>query len=511
VKKIILWYLLVLTLLIANSQDKDELKKFEELSKSKDVGDRVEAINKLKKYENLESTKCIAKLLSDEHPRVRFRAIRALARLKDKESIKYLVDVVLVSPNEYARSAVAEISSDIKTNLPKIRYPARDSVVDIINRDVGPALLNALKDASPQVRTEVAYSLGEIKPDNAFEKLEELYKTDKVIDVRAAALESLIKIDAQRATDAVKKGLQNSAYQVRLVATEGIKNLTQEEITNLLEKTTKDKDWRVRATAIKECRHIRNSSCISLLINRLEFEKGRLLEDIADALKDLTGRDLGTDFRGWQSWWNKNKENFQVRLPNEKISEEGARRTQVETKFFNVPVFSNRIVFVLDLSGSMREKKRIEIAKEEMIKTINSFKQDVFFNIVLLGSDKYGNYNRANKVWQKSMVPATDRNKKDAAGFISSQKPYGWTNIYDAIICAFEDDDVDTIFLLSDGGASRGIFISTDEILHHIKKLNKFRKVRINTIETSARTEDDRRLMKGLAEITDGVYTSKSK
>ena len=68
---------------------------------------------------------------------------------------------------------------------------------------------------------------------------------------------------------------------------------------------------------------------------------------------------------------------------------------------------------------------------------------------------------------------------------------------------------MDSIYLYTDGGASRGIFIKTSEILNFIQRNNEFRKVTLHTVEvpgTKANTKDNIRLLQSLAEESGGTY-----
>ena len=83
----------------------------------------------------------------------------------------------------------------------------------------------------------------------------------------------------------------------------------------------------------------------------------------------------------------------------------------------------------------------------------------------------------------------------------------GWTSIYDALEHAFADPDADTVFLYSDGGASRGTFFANSEILDHVARMNRFHKIVIHTVEVPGEKNpaDNRRLLACLAEESGGT------
>ena len=65
---------------------------------------------------------------------------------------------------------------------------------------------------------------------------------------------------------------------------------------------------------------------------------------------------------------------------------------------------------------------------------------------------------------------------------------------------------MDTAFLVSDGGASKGQYVTNGEILDRFALHNRRRRLRVHAIEVWNSSPDNTCLMKGLAELTGGVY-----
>jgi hypothetical protein len=95
-----------------------------------------------------------------------------------------------------------------------------------------------------------------------------------------------------------------------------------------------------------------------------------------------------------------------------------------------------------------------------------------------------GRYPKDQKKWKKSLHPAAGSGRAEAAAYLNRQEGRGWTNIWDGIELAFEDELVDTIYLYTDGGASRGTFVTTQDILEELAKMNRFRKIMIHTVRS---------------------------
>ena len=145
-----------------------------------------------------------------------------------------------------------------------------------------------------------------------------------------------------------------------------------------------------------------------------------------------------------------------------------------------------------------------------MLATIRALPPEARFGILGLGCDEDGRYaRREEKTWQRrlQLLPAVPACKADAERFVSSLEARGWTNLYDGLEYAFSHPDVDTIYLYSDGGASKGTFVGAGEILSQLAGLNRFRKIVIHAVEVpgARNPEDNRRLLERLAARTGGT------
>ena len=83
----------------------------------------------------------------------------------------------------------------------------------------------------------------------------------------------------------------------------------------------------------------------------------------------------------------------------------------------------------------------------------------------------------------------------------------GWTNLWDGLEYAMADPEADTVFLYSDGGASKGAFVAAKEILSELAERNRFRRVVIHAVEVPGErnSADNRRLLADLARATGGT------
>lgn len=481
------------TLLLILPSCPDEWSDFQTLAKDRDPEKRCQAVERIKAHADLRMVQALLPLLADEHPRVRKRAAAAIAPADSPDCRRLLRQIGLRHSSPTVRLHCASILG---------RFGTADDV---------PALTGSLGDPDPEVRAAAASGLATLNPGGTAEKLERATR-DPAWQVRAALLE------ARPDSTVAAKAMGDPAYQVRMTAALVAPGLGTEDGTRLLERACADPDWRVRVQAIESAMKLRTPGVVGPLIEMLAREKGRLRWDLHLALRDLTRKDLGLQAGPWRSWWSANREGFVVPAAGEPGGDVPASGGETAVSFFRIPILSTRIAFVLDLSGSMRDpappgtpdagSTKLDIAKRETNRTLQRLTEETAINIVGLGCEGDGRYPKDQKRWQKQVVPATARHRAEAASYVARQEAKGWTNIWDGITLAMEDDAVDTIYLYTDGGASRGIFVKTDEILEEFAAANKYRKLMIHTIEVPGEkpnSADNLRLIRSLAEITRGT------
>lgn len=116
----------------------------------------------------------------------------------------------------------------------------------------------------------------------------------------------------------------------------------------------------------------------------------------------------------------------------------------------------NTLIYVLDISGSMgwdmaaytkadgstANGNRLDRAKAELVKSINSLPENFKFNIIAYDCQPYP--------WSLKLEKADPKNKKIAEGWVYSQEPQGGTDTKDAVIVALKQE-TKLVILLTDG------------------------------------------------------------
>ncbi len=357
--------------------------------------------------------------------------------------------------------------------------------------------------------------------------------------VRAAAIEVLAGLgheDAYAAlTELFDVEIQPTSLRVLAVHSVASHLPTDEDgeaAVDLLLRSLEDPSAPVRTAAIGALSSLPDPRVAEALIEHLEHEKGRGLEDTVAALRRLTGRSLPADADRWRRWWNEEggreaplhgstglhgTAGAPTPTPPDAAASAGTDSHQYGASFYGIGTRSRRILFVLDISGSMEEHSRydegtkLELAKAELIRTLRSIERPAAFNLVFFGDDV--------QRWDPSgMIELDDRSLERAIRFVERQRAKGGTNLFGALRASFEieglssldgptasaDPGADTLYLLSDGKPNRGDVVDTTDILDTIRRWNRPRQMRIHTIGLGA--EADHELLRALAESSGGRY-----
>ncbi len=462
----------------------------------RDPGERVKLVRSAREALSADAVRFLVALLGDPHPRVRQEAIKALTGVVDKAAIDFIARAAAKGATDEIRAGAARVLGRVESTA---------------SRD---ALVAALRDPSPEVRASALDALRDMADPSTAPLVTDRLKDAKVL-VRAAAVEALAAVDPARAARELPACLVDRDFPVRIAAVSCLARVSPGDAVGTVRRGLTDPAWQVRVAAIEAAETVRKPELIPLLIERIDKEDGRLRGDLLRALRRLTRKEIGLDAGGWRIWWENHGKDFQCPETSANGPEGPAPLTLAT--FCSIPLYSRRLSFVLDLSGSMRDTangkdagpRKVEIVKAELQKAIRAFTPETRFNVILLGSDAEGRFDARKRVWMPRLAPATPGARELALHFSAAQVARGYTNIYDAVRLALQDPDVDTVILLSDGGATRGTFVSREEILDNLLAENRWRKIAIHTVRSGARKGADTDLLAGLADKTGGISVKK--
>ena len=156
-------------------------------------------------------------------------------------------------------------------------------------------------------------------------------------------------------------------------------------------------------------------------------------------------------------------------------------------RYFNIPIYSKKLTFMLDLSGGMDRPldgqgadgpPRIMIAKEELKKTVEALPGDTEVNVLFFASAYYAAAPRlvpVGKMRQK-LVQYVDQQQ------IPTERHTNRGNIFCTLRLALTQPAIDTVFMLSEGNPTEGQYIDLKRFLRHLTILNRYCKTRIHAL-----------------------------
>ncbi len=347
--------------------------------------------------------------------------------------------------------------------------------------------------------------------------------------------------------------IQDEDHRVRSAGLDALAN-AEEGWEDLVIGRLGDSSWAVQMQAVRiiEARDLKRA--VPHLISALGPASPRVTEAMGKALQHLTGENFDAYPEVWAKWWEEHKEEFGSKT---KVRKGGKPIDHADVEFYGLRIKSDRVLFVIDISGSMKlptknenpaEKwkppptttgdgapppppppeeilsgPKIEVAKHELKKAIEKLTKETTFNIIA--------FNHISKQWKPTMMKASKKNKKDAYKWIRALKPKGSTYIHGALKLAFRlaglvnfdkaypDINLDTIIVLSDGAPTKSGLTPkpfptaaaakqySDEILAQVAEWNKYQRVVLHCIGVDL--VETVQFLKELAEQNGGTYVDR--
>lgn len=440
--------------------------------------------------------------------RVRSEALKAIANITSN-----------VVKDELVVGARGEWSRSKRSNA--LRAAALLALGYIGDTKYEPVIEAALSDGHPVTRIHAVDALLKIGGEKATKALIRVVENDNDDAVLVTAAKALRTIYAKWLQDAeekhnrqvIKDSVKGSADQVANDDAKA-KQATESPPTARLAvraalKALGRTNWRADMVLVRLLNDFRSAESIPALINVLErfrdnpkdVESGRLSALLRTQVHELLVSMTGAVYSAkqpelWRNLWEKEQNNIQVAQHREEKVNSGT----AAAGFVGIPVEGSRVVFILDLSGSMDwpmndasgKMRRIDYAKRELLKAISALSSESMFNLVTFNGDDDA------EMWNKKMVKATKHNKDRFEKFVEKLRPLGGTNLWSGIEAALNvktlvygnhyETMVDEIFMLSDGAPSVGEVQDPLEILGLTKEINRFKDVRINAVFISSQT-----------------------
>ena len=370
-----------------------------------------------------------------------------------------------------------------------------------------------LKDKDPEVVIMTAELLGERKDRDSLKELEKLLDKAKDEELVEQLIDAMSEIHDGSAewVEQLIGYLSSETNEVRNAALMQIGALGNPKHESILVEHLGHGTWSTRLAALHALEGLRKAELIGPIIERMDAEHGRMLHEFANTLWHLTGQPFRTRTKNWQAWWEKEGAGFAVISESElekRAKEEEDRRLKMvsNVEFFGIRIISHRVIFIIDISGSMNEslrgdyvgqpgQVRMDVAKKELSKCVEGLDPAALFNIITFSSGVAS--------WlDTGIVGSSDVARDEALGYVDRLGAGGATNLYGSVLAAFEDPDVDTIFILSDGEPTAGAVTDPFRIREDVRRWNEHRGVEIHTIAVGGALQ----VLEWLAEDSGGTH-----
>ena len=342
----------------------------------------------------------------------------------------------------------------------------------------------------------------------ASKKLGRLFRVNDP-KLQRSVLIALQQLEAEDQSRTFHKALKSPHWTVRACAVDIFGDTRDPEVVRVLVPLLNDPFLEVQVSAVQALRKIGGKDVVEALVKAVKKSKGRVLDDISDTLLWLTGKDFGPNPTSWKAWWENEGDSAEIkgitREEFDKIRAESADQTT--GTYYGLRVISRFVTFIVDISGSMEEpyevdsiklpggrikrgtgvdeedgagkKKReklakIEVARRELLRVLDGIPNGTQFNIIAFES--------TFTLWRPALVEMGEDIRHDAMDHVRGLTPRGMTNVYDTLMSALDDPEVNTIYFLSDGAPTMGKIMDLEGILGQVKAVNSERKVKIHTI-----------------------------
>ena len=310
---------------------------------------------------------------------------------------------------------------------------------------------------------------------------------------------------------------KSTDYRVKIVLSAVLRIYGDKASRKALHTLVRDPMPAVKLSAIGQLVKIGDITAIDVFISELKRYNragGVVVADLRQALNTLTGEQFANP-DDWRKWWATRKATFTRKdVQKAQVTSKGRTMLYGQNTFFGHELVSKKILFILDMSGSMhkrdappamspgdaergtatrkkssprkrgkagepeypKERERLYRVQQELIKTIKALTPDTRFTVMA--------FNHKIKMLTDMPTNASAAHKKAAVQFARSFKAEGETWTDKAFVRAFEmGKAIDTIYFLSDGAPRRkNKLLPIEPILDVVKKTNRFGKVKIYTI-----------------------------
>lgn len=472
--------------------------------------------------------------LADDSAHVRDAVFAVLVEKKDEALLKKL-ESQLGHKDELVAASIAELFALTKyaagrAALEKAALSGPEAVAleavwaleALADAEAASALRKAFdKRKEPRLRGDALLALAAVDAETAKKELPAALK-DKQPVVRMAALLALLRLDPPAAIGAAVDEIGGDPAPASERAADARLLSCALEVLRA---------WTARSAHRELC-----ARAIEAMLGRLKREEGLSKHLVAFTLEDLTREQgLGEDVALWEGWWAAQKERWTPadKAPPEEKGKRPARGKgkepepekpgRVETgnqggtrvRFHGVPVRSKRLMFIQDLSGGMNNPldkdeaggpSKMRFAKDETVRVLKELPDDTWANVLFFATEWYRAGERLLPLGKVRPSLIEFVGKQETPDTSAAQNRHkGRSNLFDTLLTALADPEIDTIFFVSEGGPTEGRFVDEGRFVRHFERFNRYQRVQVHGFLVSNSTDGERFLRK-LADLSGAEF-----
>jgi len=442
--------------------------------------------------------------------------IRALGTVDDPETVNVLLDL-------YAKNSDL-VRESVTVSLLKMKAPAcRERLATY-----------GIAHAEGIVRAYAARVCGKLAVKAALPGLRAMVAGDKHWLARAeAAIACGVMKDVDAFDSIARLAASDPADKTQLAAMDALALLGDAAVPALpaIAAHLSSPKWQLRVAACQSLGDIGSMQAVEPLVARMELETGHVREEIHDALKAICRLDQGAYANDWRKWWDRVKAQTPDGLPVRpkkppEVKPDPRYASNPAPSYYGILIYSNRVGFVLDTSGSMDSKfepdpkqvnsltrsyagsSKLDICKEEITQTLSKLDPRAHFSIIVFSTRILS--------FKREPIAASPENVGAATSWLKSLPPAGQTNYYGGLRAALNLDEgidlspdfrdtPDTLTFLTDGVPTEGEITDADTLLEWYTSLNRYARIRTHVIAFGSKGVD-LQVLRNMAERNRGRF-----
>lgn len=271
-----------------------------------------------------------------------------------------------------------------------------------------------------------------------------------------------------------------------------------EDLVAQIKRPEFDERYAFRFALVRAIAQLHDPKAIEWLQKLHRQLDGQLRHEIQGRLVDVDLRDFDGDAERLRQWRDElpisgildqvfldvepvqENDGASTTISLQQVASSSAQRPKLARgQYYGIDLQAARMLFLIDRSGSMKEPAhygtRLQRAKTELVQTINGLSPQTQFGIMA--------FDTTIGFFRDELVDATDENKRSATVFIDRIMLGQKTNTHGALVDAADfDDQLEAVFLLTDGRPTFGKLMRPDLIIDDVVRRNRMRHLKFHTI-----------------------------